>query len=288
MESQRDYQHWRDHKLTALGQHPSPSPVSVDDPMNPQASELQALQTACAHHNFALFRFNVVPTEPEQALIALGRKLGLTRLDRNLCAEDSGLSALTVDSSGAGKRYIPYTDRPLSWHTDGYYNDLERQVRAWLLYCAQDAADGGDNALLDHDIAYIRLRDHDPDLAAALMHADAFIVPANEDEGVELRGERTGPVFSWMPEYDRLHMRYSARQRHVRWKTDDAVQAAAAFLLRLFTDGDNHILRYRLAPGEGMISNNVLHRRTAFTDDPDKGRKRLVYRARYFDRVLGT
>lgn len=287
MESQREYQHWRDQKLAALGQHP-PNTVSVGDPINPQTSELQALQTACMHHNFAIFRFEVVPARPEQALIALGKQLGLTRLDRNLCAEDSGLSALTVDYGGAGKRYIPYTDRPLSWHTDGYYNDLERQVRAWLLYCAQDAAEGGENALLDHEIAYIRLRDHDPDLVDALMVADAFTVPANEEEGMELRGARTGPVFSWMPENDRLHMRYSARQRHIIWKADDAVQAAAAFLLRLFKDGDDHIFSYRLAPGEGMISNNVLHRRTAFTDDPDSGRKRLVYRARYFDRVVGT
>jgi hypothetical protein len=32
-----------------------------------------------------------------------------------------------------------------------------------------------------------------------------------------------------------------------------------------------------------LISNNVLHNRTAFTDKP--GRNRLLYRARFFDRI---
>jgi len=33
----------------------------------------------------------------------------------------------------------------------------------------------------------------------------------------------------------------------------------------------------------GLLCNNVLHDRTAFTDDPDK--PRLLYRARYLDRL---
>jgi len=43
-----------------------------------------------------------------------------------------------------------------------------------------------------------------------------------------------------------------------------------------------------LAPGQGLICNNVLHNRTGFTDDMDKGIARLVYRARYYDRIRGT
>jgi hypothetical protein len=33
----------------------------------------------------------------------------------------------------------------------------------------------------------------------------------------------------------------------------------------------------------GVICNNVLHARTAFRDDPS--RPRLLYRARYYDRI---
>ena len=46
--------------------------------------------------------------------------------------------------------------------------------------------------------------------------------------------------------------------------------------------------RYRLQPGEGLISNNALHCRSGFRDDPATGRTRLVYRARYYDRIADT
>ncbi|MCP5430235.1 MAG: taurine catabolism dioxygenase TauD, partial [Chromatiaceae bacterium] len=39
--------------------------------------------------------------------------------------------------------------------------------------------------------------------------------------------------------------------------------------------------------GWGLISNNVLHDRSGFEDDPDPARKRLLYRARYYDRIRG-
>jgi len=36
----------------------------------------------------------------------------------------------------------------------------------------------------------------------------------------------------------------------------------------------------------GVICNNVLHTRSAFRDDP--AHPRLLYRARYYDRIRGT
>jgi hypothetical protein len=283
-----DYANWRRHKLNSPPAAADALRVHIENPTQLTAGELAALQAACRRHNFALFRLARPAADPQAALPALGRQLGLRRLDHNLCAEDSGLSALRANDQPGGARYIPYTNRPLSWHTDGYYNPPERQIRAWLLYCAQDAAEGGESAVLDHEIAYIRLRDHDPALAEALMAPDSFTIPANEADGAELRAAQSGPVFSYMKDSGRLHMRYSARQRNVAWKDDPAVRAAAAFLLQLFSDGDDHIFQYRLQPGEGLISNNALHRRTGFRDDPATGRQRLFYRARYYDRVAHT
>ena len=45
---------------------------------------------------------------------------------------------------------------------------------------------------------------------------------------------------------------------------------------------------YRLRPGEGILSNNSLHNRTGFRDDPQTGHVRLLYRARYYERIAGT
>jgi hypothetical protein len=62
--------------------------------------------------------------------------------------------------------------------------------------------------------------------------------------------------------------------------------AAVAFLEKLLASDLPFIYRGRLEPGMGLVSNNVLHDRAGFNDTPDK--KRLLYRARYYDRIAGT
>lgn len=80
-------------------------------------------------------------------------------------------------------------------------------------------------------------------------------------------------------------MRYSARSHNVEWKNDTATREATAALLKLFANNDPFLLERRLAAGEGVISNNILHRRTGFKDSPDPDRKRVYFRARHYDRV---
>jgi hypothetical protein len=41
----------------------------------------------------------------------------------------------------------------------------------------------------------------------------------------------------------------------------------------------------RLQPGQGLIGNNPLHTRTGFENGT---RQRLLYRARYYDRIVDT
>ena len=147
------------------------------------------------------------------------------------------------------------------------------------------ATEGGTSELLDHELAYIRLRDENPEWIRALMATDAFTIPANVEGGEAIRPDHTGPVFSVLPGSGHLHMRYSARQRNVIWKDDDRTREAAAFLLDLFKRGDEFTIRHRLAAGEGVVSNNVLHRRDGFRDGDAVEHKRLVYRARYYQRL---
>jgi alpha-ketoglutarate-dependent taurine dioxygenase len=45
------------------------------------------------------------------------------------------------------------------------------------------------------------------------------------------------------------------------------------------------LIRVRLQPGQGLLCNNVLHTRTAFTDHEAPHRRRLLYRGRYANRV---
>jgi hypothetical protein len=46
------------------------------------------------------------------------------------------------------------------------------------------------------------------------------------------------------------------------------------------------VLRIRLEAGMGIVANNVLHERSGFVDDA--AAPRLLYRARYLDRVGGS
>ena len=276
------YDAWRARKLAA----PTwPEPVPVADLADLADDEREALLRSCRVRNFAIFRVQTPPQDTEQALRAFGRRIGLLDLDQNLCAEDSGVTAITVKTTATDHTYIPYTNRPLGWHTDGYYNAGAHQVRAWLLYCAQPAAEGGGNELLDHEIAYIRIRDENPEWIRALMAPDAFTIPSNTEGGEQIRPDHSGPVFSVSPVDGSLHMRYSARQRNVIWKDEPGTRDAAAFLLELFRRGDERIVRHRLQAREGVISNNILHRRDGFRDDPASGAKRLIYRARYYQRL---
>ncbi|MBT8429332.1 MAG: TauD/TfdA family dioxygenase [Gammaproteobacteria bacterium] len=282
LQDRGNYAAWRAGKLSATGM---PDILALENPAELRDAERQALLRTCQTRNFALFRFAAPPEDVEQALRAFGRHIGLLDLDQNLCAEDSGVTAITVKATETDHTYIPYTNRPLGWHTDGYYNAGEHQVRAWLLYCARPASEGGANELLDHEIAYIRIRDENPEWIRALMAPDAFTIPGNTEHGEEIRPDHSGPVFSVSAKDGSLHMRYSARQRNVIWKDDALTREAAAFLLDLFKRGDDHMFRYRLQSGEGVISNNILHRRDGFRDEPTSGAKRLIYRARYYQRL---
>lgn len=286
LENTGAYRQWRRKKLETASLALDELAVRIDDPASLGEAEAERLRSLCGRTNWALFRVADAEAVTEHSLKALGSRLGLRRIDRNLCAEDSGVTALTTKEQ-TGKPYIPYTNRPLSWHTDGYYNDADHQIRGWILYCAQDAASGGENEIIDHELAYISLRDRDPALIEALMADDAMTIPANEENGEELRPDHTGPVYS-VDVTGNLHMRYSARKRNIVWKDTPATRAAAEAIEALLSSPDAPIYRYRLCPGEGIVSNNVLHRRDGFEDAPAAGKKRLFYRARYYDRIAGT
>ena len=242
----------------------------------------------CRKTNMAIYASRFDGLADKQIPRRLGEQFGLTHLDSNLLADEDAVTSLQVVPEKSGRGYIPYSNRRLLWHTDGYYNPSEKRVRAFVLHCITPAASGGENALLDPEIAYLRLRDENPEFIRALMAPDVLTIPANTEEGGEIRPAQTDPVFSIDPATGSLHMRYTARTRSIEWKPDAATHNAVKALERLLAGDSPHVFRYRLAAGEGLLCNNVLHNRTAFADDVDKGIHRLIYRARYYDRIAGT
>lgn len=284
------YRRWREAKLRDYPTRVEDLRVAIGDPASLTADEHAAILARCRKANLAIYALGEdaadTASRDKEPIRRLGRQFGLERLDNNLCADEDGVTSLRVVPGGAHGAYIPYSDRALNWHTDGYYNLPDETVRSVVLHCVRPAAQGGENGLFDHELAYIYLRDESAELIAALMQPDAMTIPPNTEGGTELRGAQSGPVFSVERATGALHMRYTARLRNIVWKDDTATRAAAARLRELLNDGAPGVFNYRLRPGEGLISNNVLHSRAAFHDDAQA--PRLLYRARYYDRIAGT
>jgi alpha-ketoglutarate-dependent taurine dioxygenase len=279
------YRAWRDAKLDEVPRDAGALAVDVRDPAALTAAERRALLERCERFNMVLYRSERAAGE-KAVVLELGRQLGLERLDANWLADEDGVSPITVRAGeGAAAGFIPYTNRAIKWHTDGYYHAPQRAIRGMILHCVRPAASGGSNHLLDHELAYIALRDAGPAHVRALMAEDAMTIPARENEDGMARPAQTGPVFS-VDAQGFLQMRYTARTRSIAWKDDAATRAAVTCLEAVLTDDVARVLRVRLEAGMGLVANNVLHDREAFIDDPL--RPRLLYRGRFLDRVAAA
>lgn len=282
------YETWRERKLDGYPARIGDLLVQLADSRQLQEADRRQMLANCCKANMCLYQLPDGETGDKELVRRLGREFGLERLDRNLRADEDSITSLRVKTAAEDVYYIPYTNRPLNWHTDGYYNTPEEQVRGIVMHCAAESASGGENLFLDQEIAYILLRDADPRFIESLMRPDAMTIPANVVDGRVIRPEQGGPVFSVDPHNGALHMRYTARTRSIRWRDDAITREAVGFLADLLAGNTAYVFRHRLHAGQGIICNNVLHKREAFQDDAGAGRERLLFRARYHDRIRGT
>lgn len=285
------YRRWRDQKLANYVTDVAALITRINGPENISAQQRQALTTSCESNNFAIYQSD---TQMTQTCVSnLGVGMGLTRIASNLYADNQGVSEVRVSSDHKQQRFVPYTNRLLNWHTDGYYyspdamdnmsnvDNVGNMIQSFILHCVESGADGGENHLLDHEIAYILLRDENPDYIAALMNPEAMTIPANQSENQTFRDAVTGPVFA-VTENNHLWMRYTARTRSIHWHPDPALEEARAALTDLLENSE-YIVKHTLSPGQGLICNNILHNRTSFRESEQQNR--LLYRIRYFDRI---
>lgn len=281
LDDQEGYSAWRARKLAQYPTTAEELVVPITDPRNLTANERAAILDRCRRTNMAIYVSGLGDDPDKEAIRALGRSFGLERLDHNLGADDDAITSLTVRDEPPHRTYIPYSNRPIAWHTDGYYNTPDHQIHGMILHCVRPAEQGGENDLLDHEIVYILLRDEHPDYLRALMHPAAMTIPANQGEGGEARPEQSGPVFAVRPD-GHLHMRYTDRTRSIRWREDRLTEEAVAFLKEVLRGSGRFTFTLKLQSGWGLIANNVLHTRSGFVDGQHP---RLYFRARYYDRV---
>ncbi len=264
--------------------------VDIADPARLTAAEREAILHRCERFNLALYRFPAALAGDRKALDRFASDLGLVRRDFSLDADPLGIvSVRNSPVAGPGGEMIPFTDRALNWHSDGYYHPFDRGIRSIVMHCVRPASEGGENGFIDPDRLLIALHDREPAFVEALSHPQAMSLPAVFDrEGRCLRPARSGPVFFFSDACGsafgpRLSMRYTLRTRSIRWRREDSLAAARIALGEIIESLSRDCLQIRFEAGEGVICNNVLHRRSAFVDEAE--RPRTILRIRGFDPV---
>jgi hypothetical protein len=287
LKNQESYQRWKEKKLSAYPMDLDDLVVEVNNPASLTTAEKQQLQIVLDKTNMVIYNTHSSNQsddfeENKRRVRKLGEQFGITHLDHNECADNDAITALQISKDNLHKQYIPYSNKPINWHTDGYYNRLEEQIYSLILHCVRPAENGGENKLLDPEIVYIQLRDINPLYIEALMDTDAMMIPKNVINGELIRPDRSGPVFMF-DDTDHLHMRYSARKRNVVWKDDSITKEAESALREVMQSECLCQFQGKLQPGQGLLCRNILHTREGF-DQPNYS-NRLLFRGRYFDKL---
>ena len=282
LENEGAYQAWRERKLRYRAELTATTVFQLDPgPVLPESS-IETIQRQLTAFGFVIFQS--ADRLGKSEFLALNRQFGLQELDVNLGADEDKVTSLQVVSeSDHRSQYIPYTNRGMNWHTDGYYNPDGRRINAFALYCVHQSERGGSNFLFDHEMMYMMIRDQAPRLLKVLMCDDMMTIPANVQGNRVIRSEESGPVFSLQPGTCELNMRYTSRPYNIVWKSDRQSVNALNLVREILMDSDA-VTEVRLEEQQGIVCSNILHGRRPFWDNTDKP-PRLVYRARYYDPI---
>lgn len=256
--------------------------VSIENPIHLSSIEKDKLAEQINSHNFCIYSIAPEVFNSSNFISPFGEQCGLRAIDSNLCAHEDSITRIEKRDEGLKKGFIPYSDKKINWHTDGYYNVESQIVYAFILHCQQPADSGGENGLIDQDEVFIHLYNENPKYLEALMDDTVMTIPANVIDGNEVRPETTTAIFKVINQQHQILMRYSQRKRNIHFKQDNLTQEAISCLDE-YLNNKNHHHYIRLKAGQGVLANNVLHMRTGFTDQHDA--KRLYYRARYYNRI---
>jgi hypothetical protein len=277
LDSDEDYLKWRDEKWAAYPSNVGELVVELADMTAISAAEKTKILETVERANMCVYTAGSAELEMA-SLLALGKQLGVTRTDKS--ARHAQSDELT--DSGILSRAIPFSTRHCNWHTDATYYGSDSTIQALFLLCKRPALEGGSNKVLDHEVLYIHLREKDAGALEVLMNENCFNY-RNPATG-EVDPHRGGRVF-WTNADGHLCHRFSFRKTDMAWSDKSDVAAARKVLESLISEESAHVIEGRLESGMGLISNNVLHTRERLVDSGDAARKRLLFRARFYDRV---
>ena len=271
-----DYKRWADKKLAGFTNKIDNLLVEINNPLNISSAEKNQIIQIINANNMVFFSVNKQAPNMKEQIKSYASMLGMGDYELDSKSDIDGLTEIKIyEKSNQESGYIPYSDKPLNWHTDGYYNDRENSILSWLLYCVSPSENGGVNRYMDHEIAYILYNENYQNIGK-LMISDSYIIPENKSNGrVEIRN----PVFSF--EKQKLNMKFTMRGKNIIW--NNKIKDDVNDLKKIIENSHDYHITHKLQSGQGIIANNVIHMRTAFTNSENNNR--LLYRLRSKKRV---
>jgi hypothetical protein len=277
LDSNDDYQKWRDEKLAAYPKAIGDLVVELGDMTAITDAEKGKIMDLVERANMCVYTAGKAELSMD-SLLSLGKQLGVSNTDKS--SRHANSDELT--DSGILNHAIPFTTRHVRWHTDATYYGSDKTIQALFLLCKRPAIEGGSNKVLDHEVLYILMRDKHPEALRVLMSKDCFNYK-NPKTG-EVNDHLGGKVFWTNPDGYLCH-RFSFRKMDMAWSEDSDVKAARDVLESMMLNDLEYVIEGRLESGLGLISNNVEHTREKLVDSEDPSNKRLLFRTRFYDRV---
>ena len=279
LENHTEYKEWRDLKLLNYPVQKNKLIFKFDKNIVDE-KVLNLFKSTINDYNFVIYEFGSEVLDAE--LLNFCSALGLTNSVSNLFSDEDNISNITnqeEEKQTSKGEYIPYTNKQLNWHTDGYYYPINSAIKSFLLHCVYPAKEGGENLLIDHEIIYIHIRDHNPDFIDVLMQNNIMEIPNNKN--LKESKNISGPVF-YVDEKKFLNMRFTSRQKNIIWKKNDIIKKIKKFMYEFINEDEKYLFKLQLKKNQGYIANNVLHKRENYIDG-DK--KRLLKRLRFSNRL---
>ena len=267
-----EFLRWAEEKEKNIPQNSDGILVNIHDINNVKTSEIAKIKETIYKYNSCIYSSKIA-LKSNTNLLKFVELVGMRTYDCNNI--DSNEISTITPLQNSKINYIPYTDKRLNWHTDGYYD--KKSIFSWLLHCVNPATQGGENYLLDHELVLREYLLRNDDINN-LMAEDALTIPESKYTS---RSEISTYIFSFKNKYKRLHMRFSMRKDNIG---TSAKANSAVIKLREIIEGNcaKYSLTYKLQKNEGIITNNILHGRKAFKDDKVK---RKLLRIRSYERL---
>jgi hypothetical protein len=277
LNTKEDYKRWKDKKLESFTRNIDHLTVQVSNPNSISKPEKNKVISLLRSNNLAFFNIDNISYKDKSSIKRFAFQIGLGDYEFDSRSDDDGLTEIKEHKHNDKiSEYIPYTTKELNWHTDGYYNNKDNSILSWLLFCNTQSEKGGVNKYLDHEISYILFNDVSNKIKD-LMLENTCCIPENLMTG---RKDVLNPVY--MFDDEKLHMKFSMRKKNIIW--NDASLKAINILKSIIEDSSEYHITKKFTEGEGVITNNVIHKRTAFTNSENKNR--LLYRLRSKRRVI--